>query len=1005
MTVIKNEGYSRVRLGVLEHPAEIRVSEASPAFEHLGTLGLTTPRGGLRNAIAVALVHSSYLYRNRETLPGVTRALLEALNRLGDAFLQKTVAAESYRNATSPTSGTMSKDAAGIVFAFPAWTTAQKWLRESAAVSGGIDRGALTPKITASLCRQVIGVLCLAGEEEVARRLLDDHIATQHREMESSISDPKTVLYEVLGNDAIAYEYERRGPDHAVEFQAMVTDTRRRTGKGYGRSKKAAAHQAALDFLRRHMPQVFATRNGATTQRGPAREILAPYAHVQTVRHLQNLFALPATSRPLLSQALVHSSWAYENRAQLEKFHQQDYQVLAYLGSRALIYEHVLAATRHVIVDPPDEFAFNTLPNDIYNTACQQTGLVSGLLLGAGQRSLGIPVEVGADTFQAVIGAVSVVGDFQGALADRWPTEWSRVWQLVAPTAPRPVDPTTRLGRAASAMKLHVTYEFRESGPDHLRRYTAVAILDSAALGVCFRVEGAAVLGKTPAKHSASLAALGVLDRLADGSPARSFDGADEWDLSLARFLLAQQAVVLDMAPVPTQRWIDTGLFGLHLASNISVLLKWAVGVDELLSLGFSLQPGSHLRDAFRKAVEEPADTDHTLDTALARAMDTVEQVETPEDLTPAHVQHLVQLCDVYRCIGSDDPDIFLPDLVDDWRILHRGRLKTTAHPPIVQLSGRERAVLDAALSTLLAGGEEVSAEFVAARPLHLRFRSCQQPLRAIKEDLCALWSSASRTTTVKATEHGFEVVVTTPELPSKPGAIAGAVMAALRPSPEPYRAAVADLLHDLKNQLVAARLAGSEPAEGRTARLQQQLTASRHLDQAHALALRLRAATSMLTPAGSESVELGGFLRHYAGAALTRIPPSISLSIPDARSAVHVALDARALTAVLDNLVGNAMEALRDGGAITLAWTADEYEAVVEIADNGPGLPPEVATALNTGKRVRSTKPGGNGLGLLGVRSLLAHAGGQLSLAPTTSGAVWLVTLPLATPTTSETG
>lgn len=95
-----------------------------------------------------------------------------------------------------------------------------------------------------------------------------------------------------------------------------------------------------------------------------------------------------------------------------------------------------------------------------------------------------------------------------------------------------------------------------------------------------------------------------------------------------------------------------------------------------------------------------------------------------------------------------------------------------------------------------------------------------------------------------------------------------------------------------------------------------------------------------MLASGDTESVELGAFLRQYAGAVLTRLPANISLSIPTAKSTVHVALGARSLTAIFDNLVGNAIEVLGNGGAIALDWTADDYEAAVEISDDGPGLP-----------------------------------------------------------------
>ncbi|MEW1679519.1 hypothetical protein AB0O47_40635, partial [Streptomyces noursei] len=143
---------SRARLGVLELPVEARVREAAPAFAHLDVLGLPAPRDGARNAIAAALVHRSYLYESRAALPGMTQTSLDALGRLGSAFLWKTAAVERYRSIANPTSGTMSKDVARIVATFPAWTAHQEWLRKSAALIVGLDRNALPPKVNTLLC-------------------------------------------------------------------------------------------------------------------------------------------------------------------------------------------------------------------------------------------------------------------------------------------------------------------------------------------------------------------------------------------------------------------------------------------------------------------------------------------------------------------------------------------------------------------------------------------------------------------------------------------------------------------------------------------------------------------------------------------------------------------------------------------------------------------------------------------------------------------------------------
>lgn len=163
MVEAMREAYGKALLGTLERPTAERVREAAPALSHLSRFGLTAPRRGLSNALALALVHSSYYFENKKAVPGITKAMLDALNRLGGAFLQKAAAAETYRNSTNPTSGSMSKDVATIASSVPAWAAEQKWIRQSAALSVGLSREELPAKVTALLFRQLLGVLCLAA--------------------------------------------------------------------------------------------------------------------------------------------------------------------------------------------------------------------------------------------------------------------------------------------------------------------------------------------------------------------------------------------------------------------------------------------------------------------------------------------------------------------------------------------------------------------------------------------------------------------------------------------------------------------------------------------------------------------------------------------------------------------------------------------------------------------------------------------------------------------------
>ncbi|WP_204019110.1 ATP-binding protein [Sphaerimonospora thailandensis] len=993
---------------MIGQPFDPSFNDVTSALEMLAHMGLSNPSQELRNGVAVSLVHSSYLYENRERLPGVTQGLLNALNRLGGEFIHRLATIETYRGQAAPTSASISRGVAQIISTLPSWAAKEGWLRNSAALGRGAEMEGLSGRSAAQLCRQLIGVLALAGEGAVAARMVTKFISIVSTKQLDNVDDPKTVLQEHLPGGLPEIQYFRDGPDHDTAFQAVIKDSRGRRGIGTGKSKKLASQQAALDFLQKYYPAAIVSRNRTATQdresavRRPL-EIQHPRRHALLVERVQKLFELPQAARPLLSQALIHASWAYENKSSISAANQQDNQALARIGSIALSYEHVLATVQGLITDPPEEISLLTISNDVYNEAFRQVGLSSGLLLGIGQASLAIPIDMGSNTFQALIAAIYVAKGFPSTLAECWPREWQPIWSLIAQREPS-LDPTTLLQRATAAMKMETAYDFLMAGPDHQGRFKATIALYSPTLNVRTALSAEEVMagGKTKAKHNAALPILEVLEKLADERPALSMAGCSESERSLARFLLAHQFSVLTTPPAPIQRWINAKFFGLHLASSPKNLLKWALEVDQLLGLRINLQPNNYLRDAFKGALDKSDTSTDVLGSLLIHTLDTLEQVDEPEDISSGTLMQLVQLCNVYRCLGTEDPNISLSDLITDWSFLYHRRLRIKNPTPELEVSGRERAVLDAALTAALDHGETTEVEVLSFRPFHLRFHINTPIKESSLEQLCALWSTVSKTTRMTTAARSIDVIIEQFDLPAEPGPVTQAVINALTPRPEQYPGAVADLLHDLKNQLVAARSAASQTAENRTARLQRQLTASRHLDQAHALALRLRATRSMLRPAGNESLELGTFLRQYAASVLTRLPSAISLSVPESKSVVRVPMDGRAFTAILDNLIGNAIEALPDGGSITLDWTADDYEAAVEIADNGPGIPPEVLAAFRSGERIRSTKPGGNGLGLFGVRALLSLVGGQLTPVAANTGTAWLITLPITEETES---
>lgn len=116
-------------------------------------------------------------------------------------------------------------------------------------------------------------------------------------------------------------------------------------------------------------------------------------------------------------------------------------------------------------------------------------------------------------------------------------------------------------------------------------------------------------------------------------------------------------------------------------------------------------------------------------------------------------------------------------------------------------------------------------------------------------------------------------------------------------------------------------------------------------------------------------------------------------------------------LEQVLVNLLQNAIDALADriDGAIEIGLSIEEDAvleqaagpsrmAVITVADNGPGLAPEILGALFT--PFSTTKPKGLGLGLVISHDIVSRAGGTLSaFNRPEGGAVFTVRLPLTPP------
>ena len=101
------------------------------------------------------------------------------------------------------------------------------------------------------------------------------------------------------------------------------------------------------------------------------------------------------------------------------------------------------------------------------------------------------------------------------------------------------------------------------------------------------------------------------------------------------------------------------------------------------------------------------------------------------------------------------------------------------------------------------------------------------------------------------------------------------------------------------------------------------------------------------------------------------------------------------ALGILIRNLVDNAIRYCNENGRVIVRLSKQNNEAVLEIADNGPGIPPEYqARVFERFFRVLGNKSTGSGLGLSIVQQICELHGGRATLDTPKEGTGLIVTV-----------
>jgi dsRNA-specific ribonuclease/signal transduction histidine kinase len=824
------------------------------------------------------------------------------------------------------------------------------------------------------------------------------------------------------------------GPDHAKTFEVCVRVANRTSAKGSGASKRRAEEAASRAYLQQFSPHALdpnPERGSQSLRRSPDYPPADEAAPSRAIRNLAKELSFPRGHELLLLRALTHPS-ANPRKAGSD----QHNRTLAVLGDFLLT-----TAAKHFLVGSLFSRSEAVVPSlaIVAGPALDKTGiapllsemeLLPHILVGGAQKADSLGVAAASDFVKAFVAARFLAQAPEYDLVESLPRSLINHFGSVATEVASGGSlktPTTRLMELAQRLRLIPKFEAPlVSGPQHAAEMTARLTLTSVSDQEGVIVRGGKGSNGAAARHSLAAQVLGLIKTIhSDLQRARTIADTDTVE-KLARLVLPCAFVHAPATPREAAEWRAEGLLGtgLLIADDFSSFTRWATEAvrylpadpesraqSETAALRFYAQmPPAQSFDILsfaRQVIEEImrfAASDDALSTRppiqemdFFTKLQELLQVINLARKERVHESSLAAEFAALEMLRRRDTELSLElgDGSASWREREGSCLELLSYFANWLISGASASKL---LITSVSNRRKDTFQILMSRAGDTEIRRAPPP--DFEQSLLVAF--------LRADGFLLDVRVTsrTVEFTGSAGLRSENFVEKVRATiAAPFRGNYAALgnvlsriLHDLKNHLLGAEIASRRPIQTRTERLISQAEASSHLDSVRRLGEAFGVLSGALEQPEFEEVQIREFFRRYCTSLLNRLPQTVALNVPRNLKDSIIRTSRAFLESILENLVKNAVEAMREHGQISIDWNLDlETDSLIFfVEDTGPGMNDELLAKLICGDPIRSDKAGGSGVGMITVTSMLRRLGGELrGESKLGEGTAWTVTIP----------